>query len=217
MVFELKPPRFVLAVPVVFSVAAMLVPVSGSAQTQLLYCCEVGGKRNCGDSLPAQCVGKAYSIRGPGGRLVRNVDAPMTPEQLKAREEIEKKKKEDELARKEQARLDAALLATYASEGEIDKHRERAEMAAQAEVKAAEDRIAAAEKKKRDAIGDPELYKKRGMPEDLKRKVREYDLEIRTQTELLEVKKKDLEGVRAKYVGERARYLELKSKLAVKR
>jgi len=217
MVSELKPTRLALAIPAALCFATAIIPASVEAQEQLLYCCEIGGKRNCGDALPPQCVGKAYSIRGAGGRLIRNVDAPMTAEQLKVREQLEQKKKEDEIARKEQARQDAALLATYASEAEIDKHRERAEVAAQAEVKAAEDRIATAEKKKRDAIGDPELYKKRGMPEDLKRKVREYDLEIRTQTELLDVKKKDLEAVRAKYVGERARYLELKSKLAVKR
>ena len=190
---------------------------SANVSAQLLYCCEIKSKRTCGDSLPPQCIGQAYTVRGPGGRLIKNVDAPLTPEQLKAREELDKRKKEEEVQRKEQARLDAALLATYSSEAEIEKGRERMEAEFSTSIKAAEGRIASAEKKKRDAIGDPELYKKRGMPEELKRKVQDIDFEISTQTELLNGKKKDLEAGRAKFAEDRQRYADLKSRQGKKR
>lgn len=197
-------------VPPGLALVALLMPQAAAAQ--LLYCCEINGKRSCGDAVPPQCVGKPYTVRGPGGRLVRSVEAALTPEQLKAKEDLEKRKKEEEAARKEQARLDSALLATYASEAEIDRGLARVEAGLMTQIGAAEAKIAAAEKRKRDAIGDPELYKKRGMPDDLKRKVQDIDFEIRTQTDLVEGKKKDLEAARAKFAGDRQRYVELKSR-----
>lgn len=203
------------ALPCTAMVSALLWPLSASAQ--MLYCCEAKGKRTCGDSLPEQCVGHPYSVRGPGGKLIRSVEAPLTPEQLKAKEELEKRKKEEEIARKEQARLDSALLATYSSEAEIDKGRERVETELGGAIKAAEGKLAAAEKRKRDTVGDPELYKKRGMPEELKRKVADIDFEIRTQNEVIAGKRKDLDAARAKFADERQRYVDLKARLAKKR
>ena len=205
----------VLTLPTVVAMSSLFISTDASAQ--LLYCCEYKGKRTCGDALPPQCLGQPYTVRGPGGRLLKTVEAPLTPEQLKAREELEKRKKEEEVQRKEQARLDAALLATYSSEVEIEKGRERMEAEFATSIKAAEGRIAAAEKRKRDAIGDPELYKKRGMPEDLRRKVQDIDFEIRTQTELIENKKRDLEATRKKFADDRQRYQELKNRRANKR
>lgn len=195
--------------------SALLLPTDAAAQ--MLYCCEIKGKRTCGDALPPACLGQPYTVRGLGGKLIKTVEAPLTPEQLKAREELDKRKKEEEVKRKEQARLDGALLATYSSEVEIDKGRERMEADFMASIKAAEGRIAAAEKRKRTAIGDPELYKKRGMPDDLKRQVQDIDFEIRTQTELLESKKKDLDAGRLKFAEDRQRYLDLKLRRASKR
>lgn len=186
--------------------------LSETVSAQLLYCCEVKGRRTCGDALPPQCIGLQYTVRGPGGRLVKSVEAPLSPEQLRAREEIEKRKKEEEIARKEQSRLDAALLATYSTEAEIDKGRERMEAEYSVSIKAAEGRIAAAQKRKQMAIGDPELYKKRGMPDDLKRQIQDIDFEIRSQNDLVDSKKKDLEAARAKFNEDRQRYLDLKAR-----
>lgn len=195
---------------VLVALATVMWPSAASAQ--LLYCCEVKGARTCSDALPPQCIGKPYTVRGQGGKLIRSVAAPLTAEQLKAKEELEKRQKEEEAARKEQARLDSALLATYSSVAEIDKGRDRVEKEFLDAIAAGEERIAAAEKRKRDAIGDPELYKKRGMPEDLKRKVQNFDFEIQVQTDLIASKKKDLEAARAKFAQDRQRYLDLKER-----
>ena len=194
---------------------SLFAPATASAQ--LLYCCEVKGKRSCSDALPNQCIGYPYTVRGPGGKLIKSVEAPLTPEQLKAKQEAEKRKVIEEETRKEQARIDAALLATYSSEAEIDKGRERAESEILSAISAAETKVAAAEKKKSTAIGDPELYKKRGMPEDLKRKVQDIDFEIRTLTDLINDKKRDLDAVRTKYTDDKNRYLELKTRSSGKR
>lgn len=213
MVFKTTGLGRMAALPVVLmALSTALWPTTASAQ--LLYCCQAKGAKTCGDALPSQCIGKPYTVQGQGGKLIRSVSAPLTPEQLKAKEELEKRKKEEETARKEQARLDSALMATYSSVAEIDKGRERVEKDALAEIAATQGRIATAEKRKRDAIGDPELYKKRGMPEELKRKVQDFDFEIQVQTDLLEGKKKDLEAARAKFAQDRLRYLDLKERTA---
>jgi hypothetical protein len=216
MVFKTTGQGRIAALPaVLIALSAVLWP--GAASAQLLYCCEVKGSRTCGDSLPPKCIGRPYTVRGQGGKLIRNVAAPLTPQQLKAKAELEKRQKEEEAARKEQARLDSALLATYSSVAEIDKGRERAEKEFLDAIAAAEERIAVAEKRKRDAIGDPELYRKRGMPDDLKRKVQNFDFEIQVQTDLIESKKKDLEAARAKFALDRQRYVDLKERSAARR
>lgn len=200
----------------ILAAGALTVLYPYDANAQLLFCCELKEKRLCGDSLPNQCVGHPYSVRGPGGRLVRQVDGYLTPEQQKKKDEEEKRRKEEEIKRKEQARLDAALLATYASTAEIDKGAERAEAEINAAIKAAESRIATAEGKKAKAVGDPEFYKRRGMPEELRRQVQDIDFEIRTQKELVENKKKDLEATRAKFAEDRARFADLKKRQTVR-
>lgn len=209
--FRSSPTRLALLTPI-FTVLMMATP----ANAQLLYCCVIQGKKICGDSLPNQCVGHPYKIRGPGGKLVRDVDGYLTPEQQKAKEELEIKKKEEEARRKEQARLDAALLATYSSESEIVKGRNRMEAEFGAAIKAAEERVAAAEKRKAKVIGDPEFYKKRGLPEDLKRQVQDIDFEIKSQTELIDNKKKDMEAARKKFDDDQKRFADLKKRQAMR-
>jgi hypothetical protein len=200
---------------VALALSALLQPSAASAQ--VLYCCNIEGVRTCGDTLPPACFGRPYIVRGLGGKLLRSIEAPPTPEQLKEREEQERLKKEEAVRRKEQGRLDAALLATYSSEAEIERGRERMEAELAVSISAAEARIAAAEKRKNDAVGDPELYRKRGLPDDLKRQVQDIDFEIRTQKELLESKKRDLEAGRLKYAEDRQRYLDLKARRNLKR
>lgn len=198
--------------------AGGLLALASPARAQLLYCCQdAKNNRTCGDSLPSICVGKPYTVRGPGGKLVRQVEAPLTADQLKAREMLAEKKKAEDEAKFEQARKDKALLSTYSSESEIDKARDRVEAEGQASIKQAEQKVADLEKRKKAAIGDPELFKKRGMPEDVKARVSSIDLEIKLQNELVESKKKDLEATRAKYAEDKRRYQEIRARRSVSR
>jgi hypothetical protein len=198
--------------------AAGLLTLASPASAQLLYCCQdAKNNRTCGDSLPPICVGKPYTIRGPGGKLVRQVEAPLTAEQLKAREMLAEKKKAEDEAKFEQGRKDKALLSTYSSESEIDKARDRAEADIEASIKLAEQKVVELEKRKKTAIGDPEMFKKRGLPEDVKARVVSIDLEIKLQNELIEGKKKDLDATRIKYSEDKRRYQEIRERRTVYR
>ena len=196
------------------ALAGALVLVSPGASAQLLYCC-VDQKKvtHCSDSLPQQCIGKAYTIRGRDGKLVKDVPPPMTPEQRKAKEELEKKRAQDEIARKEQGLKDKALLATYSSEAEVDKARTRAEAEVEDGLKKTEAQLAAAEKKKAD-LTDKNVIKEKMAPDEKAKMLADLDHEIATVRELLEAKKKDMETVRQKFAEDKRRYIEIKGRSA---
>jgi hypothetical protein len=92
----------------------VLLAASAQAASEF-YCCQdpANGRRVCGDTLPEQCRGRAYRILDSGGNIVKEVGAPLTPEQ-KAELILEnKRRKQLEDAGREQRRRDQALLDTY--------------------------------------------------------------------------------------------------------
>lgn len=190
--------------------AAAAASLPAAAAANILCCNDERGKQVCGDLLPAACVGRAYREIGPNGAVVRQVEAPLTPEQRALRAAEERKKKEAEEAAKEQRRLDAALLQTYGSEADIDLMRQRAESDTMAGVKAAEAKIAEAQKRRKKFENEAEFYKKRTLPPEVEKGLKDADFEIQAQQDLIAAKKKDLEAIKAKYDEDKRRYQELK-------
>ena len=49
------------------------------------YCCQdpASGRRVCSDTLPEQCRGRAYRILDSGGNIIKEVGAPLSPEQCR--------------------------------------------------------------------------------------------------------------------------------------
>jgi len=182
-------------------------PASGK-----IFCCE--GGRICGDSFPERCRGKAYSILDDKGNLIREEPAPLTPQQkAEAAAEAQRKKELDERAR-EQRRQDQALLQTYASAQDIDRSQARAELDVGAAIKGAEEKIAAARKQRKKFEEEAEFYKRKTLPPEVTKGLREADHEIKTHQELLDVKRKDLASIQAKYDADRKRYSELTGQAA---
>jgi hypothetical protein len=178
------------------------IPASGR-----FYCCD--GGRVCGDALPEQCRGKAYRILDSSGNLLKEVGPPLTVEQ-KARAAAEAlRKKELEEQAKEQRRKDQALLDTYATPQDIDLAQGKAESDVNLAIRGAEDRIAAARKQRKKFEEEAEFYKKKSLPPEVAKGLRDADHEIKTQQELLDVKKGDAATIKAKYDADRKRYAEL--------
>ncbi|HEX5804682.1 MAG TPA: hypothetical protein VFY24_16840 [Azospira sp.] len=175
-----------------------------------LCCTDDRGKQACGDILPSVCVGRAYREIGPGGAVIRQVEAPLTAEQRAQRAAEEERKKEAEAAAKEQARLDQALLNTYGSEADIDLARQRAEADTVATIKSAEAKIVDARKRRKKFEDEAEFYRKKSMPPELAKALKENDAEILAQQTLIETKTKDLEAIRARYDDDKRRYHELR-------
>lgn len=175
------------------------------------YCCPdpASGRRICGDTLPEQCRGRAYRILDSGGNVLKEVGPPLTPEQ-KAEQALEaKRKKQLEEAAREQRRKDQALLDTYATPMDIDLAQSKAENDVKLSITAAQESIKAAQTKRKKFEAEAEFYKKKEMPAELAKELRALDHEIRLQQEILDLKKKDFDTIKAKYDADRKRYGEL--------
>jgi len=189
---------------------ALALLLAAPAEAARLYCCaDDQGKQVCGDLLPQVCRDRAYREIGNSGQTVRRVDAPLTAEQTAQRETEEARRKEQEAALKEQQRKDRALLATYGNEKDIETVYNRSVQETMQAIKAAEDKIADIRKRRKTFENEAEFYKKRTLPVEVEKGLRDADAEVKTQESLIGVKKKDLESLRARYEDDLRRYTEL--------
>ncbi len=189
---------------------AAILPAQTAAQGRVTYCCnDSGGNQVCSDVLPKQCYGRAYREINRQGVTVRRIDAPLTAAQREMKEAEAKKAKEEEIKRLELDRRNRALLATYASEKDIDYVRDRTVADMQKTIKAAQVKQAELAKLKANLDAEAEFYKKKPMPPKLQAQIRDNDAELKTQQAVIESKLKEIEALKAHFEDERARYREL--------
>ena len=175
-----------------------------------LFCClDTNGKQICGDLLPQACYGRAYREIGDSGRTLRNVEAPLTAEQRAQRAVEDEKRKAEEAARREQQRKDQALLNTYGSERDIDTMRARSEEDVHKSIKSAEAKISEIRIQRKRFEDEAEFYKKKTLPPDIQKGLRDADSEIQAQESIIEAKRKELEIIRVKYDDDKKRFLDL--------
>ena len=182
-----------------------------------IFCCnDERGKQVCGDILPMACVGRAYREINQVGMVVRIVEAPLSPELRAQRAVEERKKQEAEEAEREQRRMDAALMQTYATEADIDLMRQRAEADVYKAIAAANDKIAEAKKRRKKFENEAEFYKKKAMPAEIQKGLADTEFEVKAQESIIESKKKDMVTIQAKYDDDRKRFLDLQHRRAAK-
>lgn len=184
-------------------------PASSLAAPSIFCCNNEAGRQVCGDVLPSACYGRAYRELGYTGRTARTVEAPLTGEQRVQRAAEEQRRSEQERLLNEQRRKDQALLNTYGSEKDIEIMRSRAERDLATAIKAAEERIAEIRRQRKKFEDEAEFYKRRQLPADVAKGLRDADQEIRAQESVIESKKKDLEAIRLKYDEDLRRFVEL--------
>lgn len=169
------------------------------------YCCtDAAGRKLCGDALPEQCQDRAYKEFDSG--KVRSVEAPLTPAQKSQRDAATAKKAEDERLSADKRRRDQALLNTYGSEKDIDLLRDRAVADAEVAGKQAQEKLDAAQKRKKDLARELEFYAKKPVPPTLKAQVQENEVEIAAQQKAVQERHRAVDAVRAKFEDDRQRY-----------
>lgn len=89
-------------------------------------CVDEKGVTHYGDTMPPQCAKNEVTEISKSGSVIRKIDPPYTPEQLKVREEERLKRTEIAQRMAAQRLKDLALLGTYGSEREFDASRDRA-------------------------------------------------------------------------------------------
>lgn len=180
-----------------------------------IYCCtDDHGRRVCGDILPAQCQVRAYNELNPMGVVKKKYEAPLTPEQRAQRDAELARKKAEEKAAAEQARRDKAMMASYTSVADIDAKRVRTVAGARADIKAAEERIEAAQARMDKLRKNAERYEsqKKPIPETLKANLRDSEADLVSRNLSLDEKKKELVTIEEHFDHDRRRFIELTSK-----
>ncbi len=190
----------------------LLTLLAGNASaTGEFYCCQdsASGRRVCGDTLPDVCRGHSYRILDRGGNVLKEVGPPLSAEQkAQVAEETRRKKLLEEAAR-EQRRRDQALLDTYATLEDIDLSQRKAETDVGIAIENVQRQMEVSQKKRHKLADEAEFYKKRNMPPQLASDLRAIEHEIKLQQELLEVKRREYDVIKAKYDADRKRYIEL--------
>lgn len=188
--------------------------VTGHAQTKRIYkCTDAQGKTYVTQTPPPECLGRPTEVLNSRGTVVSRDEGILTPQQLAQREEEKKKKAEADAAAKEERRRSAALLNTYSSERDIEEARARALKENEEAIKQLDKKIADALKRQKSLEDEKEFYVKKGLPPKLQQDVRNNELDLKNQQELLDAKKKQVATINAKYDEDKKRYLELTKNL----
>jgi hypothetical protein len=77
------------------------------------------GNLHYDDALPAEAVKFGYDVVNNSGLVLKHVDAPKTPEQLKAEHEAAAKQDAERKATEDQRKHDQQLLAAYPTEQDL--------------------------------------------------------------------------------------------------
>lgn len=194
-----------------FAIALLALPLAlpTDASAQTYRCVGKDGKKYYGQSVPPQCLGQPVEQLNAQGRVVKRFDAAATEAERdkKAAEEVERKKRE--AISKEEGRRNRALLATYTSEKDIENARARALRENELSMADIEKRIGGLKQKQVD------LKKKQGESKDnaevgrMGQDIKNADFDIKTQEQLLETKKKEVQAINARYDDDKRRYVEL--------
>ena len=203
-----------VAVKRFFALSLILTALSAQAAGNF-YCCPdpASGRRTCGDTLPEVCRGKAYRIIDGAGNVLKEVGPPLSPEQkAEAAAQARRKQEQDDLAR-EQRRKDQALLDTYSSVKDIDAAQQQAEADLQHSITAANAQIDVIREQRKKFENEAEFYKKKTVPAEVTKGLREADYGIKLLEETREVKRRDFQTVKTKYDNDRRRYLEIISQM----
>ena len=171
---------------------AALAAVPLALLAQSYRCVGADGKKYYGQSMPPECVGRPTEQLDARGVVVRRIDSVGSAEDRAKKAAEEEDRRKQSAAAKEQGRKDAALLASYTSEKDIDVARARALESPQ-QARDLDGRIAA-------------LKKRRAAPNE---DVKAIDAELKAQEGALAARQKEIAAINARYDEEKKRYVEI--------
>jgi hypothetical protein len=185
------------------------------AQTRSYCCVDSAGHKSCGDPLPQVCYDRAYREMSPSGRVVREIEAPLTPEQRARRDAELKAQRDRAIATAEAQRRDRVLMDTYNSVSEIEARRNRDIAPLEVELKIAKSREA-------DLLATRAKLEKQvpangAVPPDMADRLATNTSELAAVRSVIDSKQRTLDATQARFEQDRTRYLELSEAAARKR
>jgi uncharacterized protein DUF4124 len=196
-------------------VALLFVPAAHAA----FKCVDERGVTHIGDTPPAGCASVVMFEISPSGHILRRIEPTPTADQLRAREEEQRRKMQADKLAGEQRRKDVALLASFASEQEFDTARDRNIEPLTSRIRSAQERIKALEQRLVKIDEEMEFYKA-GNKKGAKKEVEVPHLLVAEQERLRNERQtlvasiagyqKDIESQRTRFDADKKRWLELK-------
>jgi hypothetical protein len=186
-----------------------LAQAKGQASNITYRCTGKDGKKYYGSAIPPQCYGQPLELLNSRGLVVKRID-PEGDERAKAEKAAAlAKQQEESAAAREETRRNRALLATYTSERDIEDQRARALKDNQRSMSEVEGKIDALKKKRAGYDKELELYKDKPTPANLTADIKNVEIDLKAQEDLLAVKKKEVVSINARYDEDKRRYKEL--------
>ncbi|KPK07311.1 MAG: hypothetical protein AMJ64_07005 [Betaproteobacteria bacterium SG8_39] len=179
------------------------------AQAQSYRCTGADGKRYYGQIIPRPCIGQVVEQLNEQGLVVRRIEPRSTADEREAKAAEEKKRRDEELARREELRRNRALLATYTSVQDIEDARIRALEGNSQAIKDVDQRITQIKVRQEKLASEMGAYKDKPAPEELKRDIKNTEIDLEAQQGLRQAKQREAETINARYDEDRKRYLEL--------
>jgi len=171
------------------------------------------GTTHYGETIPPEYANKDRSELGKSGRVIEKKEV-LTPEERRASEQADIKKRADEKAALEQKRRDKALVNTYSNEKEIDLARNRNLQQVEARIDSINSQLKMANnnllafQKEADALAKAGKKIHHSLQEDLK----ESQERLAKLQQDLEKTKAEKATLDARYDADKARYKELTGK-----
>jgi hypothetical protein len=197
--------------------AAALAAAPLAAEAQSAFrCVDKDGKKYYGSTIPQQCYGRMVEQLNAQGMVIKRIDPDASEKEMEAKAAAKAEKERIEAATRETTRRDRALLATYTSEKDIEEQRTRALADNQKTVREIEQRVNDLKKKRASFDKEMEFYQdKKGvtkLPPKLAEELRQTEFDLKVQQDSLEVKKKDVNNINAKYDDDKKRFQALTKK-----
>ncbi|HZI84369.1 MAG TPA: DUF4124 domain-containing protein [Casimicrobiaceae bacterium] len=156
------------------------------------------GKVHYSDKAPPEAP-KGATVLDKQARPVKKIEAPLSPEQIKAKSEEDERRRAEAKARDDQARKDRALMQSYTSENEIDLARDRAVSTLQAQIVSAQTFSETLLRQQKTLAVRKQTYSGKPIPIELERESVGVDAELSRQNILIRQKQEELTMVTAKY------------------
>jgi hypothetical protein len=193
--------------------AACTVPLAAAAVYKWV---DEKGATHYGDTIPPEYVDRGNTQLDKSGIERKKIAPTLTPEQIKAREDEQAKKREAAKQEAEQARKDKILLDAYASEREIELVKNRNILVIDNVIKGTQRRID--ELKTRRQLLDKEKAaldaEQKPLSPTQQREQKAIESELPAMEKQLEQKNREVEMLKAKYDADAKRYREISGQKA---
>ena len=187
---------------------AWAAPQTGTIQGSI-FTCSVNGKTFSGDRPPQECANVEMRELNRDGSIRRVIARPPTQEELRARALEAKKRLEEEDKQLAQRRRDKSLLEAYASDEEIEAARTKSLESVTQSIARARARIDSLNGERKKLDDEAEFYKKRVLPEQIKRSFVSNQQEVSQAEKILNDALVETQRINERFDAEKKRFREL--------